>query len=190
MIDKKDITGIILSGGKSKRMGTDKGFLLYGGKYFIQYSIEALKPLVNETIIVSNHIDYDVFGLNRVEDTFENYGPLAGLYSGLQHSKTKYNLVLSCDIPLIKTNILKKLIKAADNDSDIIQIESDGKTMPLIALYKKECAAIFLKLLNHNERRLQYAVNQCKVKTVVLDDAEELFTRNINTPEELNEITI
>ena len=74
MIDKKHITGIILSGGKSSRMGTDKGFLVYDGKPFVQHSIEALKPLVSNIIIVSNDEDYDVFGFNRIQDVIKNRG--------------------------------------------------------------------------------------------------------------------
>jgi molybdopterin-guanine dinucleotide biosynthesis protein A len=188
MIDKKDITGIILSGGKSSRMGTDKGFLMYEDKRFVEHSIEALKPLVSNVIIVSDNEDYDAFGLKRIEDVIKNAGPLAGIYSGLKHASTVYGLVLSCDIPLINSEVLKKLIDAVDPDSEVIQIESQGKNMPLIALYKKSCEPIFLKLLNEGERRLQFAVNQCKVKHVLLTSEDELFTKNINTPEQLKAI--
>lgn len=65
MVDKKNITGIILAGGKSSRMGTDKGFLLLNNKPFVQYSIDALKPFVSEIMIVSDNPDYDIFGLKR-----------------------------------------------------------------------------------------------------------------------------
>jgi molybdopterin-guanine dinucleotide biosynthesis protein A len=188
MINKKHITGIILSGGKSSRMGTDKGFLIFEGKPLVQHSIEALKPLVSNTIIISDNVDYDIFGLKRIEDIIENAGPLAGIYSGLKYSSTEYSLVLSCDVPLIKTKILEKLIHDIDDDSEVIQIESKGKNMPLIALYKKQCEHTFLKLLNEGERRLQYAANQCKVKNIVLNEEEELFARNINTPEQLKAI--
>ena len=188
MIDKKDITGIILAGGKSSRMGTDKGFLKLNNKPFIEYSIEALQPLVSELLIVSNNPDYDVFKLKRVDDLIKNAGPLAGIYSGLKHSKTEYNLVLSCDIPLMKTEILEKLIEAQDGCQDVIQIISNGKSMPLIALYKKTCATIFYKLLQNDERRLHVALNQCKVKNIILNSEYDLFTKNINTPEELKTI--
>ncbi|MDO7173305.1 molybdenum cofactor guanylyltransferase [Mariniflexile sp. AS56] len=188
MIDKKDITGIILSGGKSSRMGTDKGFLMYEGKQFVQHSIDALKPLVSNAIIVSNNEAYDQFGLERIGDFIENGGPLAGIYSGLKHSSSEYNLVLSCDIPLISTKILMKLLDAVDGNSEVIQIESQGKNMPLIALYRKSCEQVFLKLLNAGERRLQRAVNQCQVKSVVLTEADNSFTQNINTPAQLKEI--
>ncbi|MGZ0017304.1 molybdenum cofactor guanylyltransferase [Yeosuana sp. AK3] len=189
MVNKKDITGIILAGGKSSRMGTDKGFLKLNGKTFIEYSIEAIKPLVSQIMIVSNNPDYDVFKLKRVDDIIKDSGPLAGIYSGLQHSKTDYNLVLSCDIPLIKTRILEHLIEAQDGFHDVVQIVSHGKSMPLIALYKKTCETTFYQLLQHDERRLQLAINQCKVKNMVLNSEFEIFTENINTPEALEQIT-
>ena len=66
MIDKKHITGIILAGGKSSRMGSDKGLMMLNNKPFIQHIVEALQPLVNEVIIVSNNADYDIFKLKRI----------------------------------------------------------------------------------------------------------------------------
>jgi len=188
MTDRKNITGIILSGGKSRRMGTDKGFLSFNGKLFMQASIDALKPIVSEIIIVSNNADYDVFGLKRIEDIMENAGPLAGIYSGLNHSKTEYIMALSCDIPLITSGILERLIEGTDDVSEVIQIESNGKSMPLIALYKKSCKDDFYKLLQKGERRLQFAVNQCQVKNITLDSESAILTMNINTPEELKAI--
>jgi len=188
MIEKKDITGIILAGGKSSRMGTDKGLLKFNDKSFIEYSIAAIKPLVSQIIIVSNNADYDQFNLKRVEDIIKDAGPLAGLYSGLKVSKTECNLVLSSDIPLIRTEILNQLINECENNFDVIQIMSKNKSMPLIALYRKSCEKVFHHLLQNNERRLQVAVNQCKVKNIVLNPSLELFVTNINTPEDLEKM--
>ncbi len=188
MIEKKDITGIILAGGKSSRMGTDKGFLDLNAKPFVSYSISSLEPLVSQILIISNNPDYDVFKLKRVEDHIKDAGPLAGIYTGLKESKTDYNLVLSCDIPLIKTEVLEQLITAQDANADIIQIVSNGKRMPLIALYHKRCESIFFQLLQNDERRLHVALDQFKVKNVELNSDRELFTTNINTPEELKTI--
>lgn len=187
-MDKKHITGIILAGGKSSRMGTDKGFLMLNNKSFMQHSIDALTPLVSEIIIVSNHNNYDAFGLKRVEDIIEDAGPLAGIYSGLIASKTKYNLVLSCDIPLINSDVLARLISGIDNTSEVIQIESNGRKMPLIALYKKSCETVFKKLLSQGERKLQFAVNQCNVKSISIDASENIFTTNVNTKDELKQL--
>lgn len=185
MIKKKDITGIILAGGKSSRMGTDKGLLKLNETYFVAHSIEALKPLVTEIMIVSNNSDYDQFNLKRISDLIKNAGPLAGIYTGLYHSRTNYNLVLSCDIPLIKTAILEQLIAAQDEDFDIIQIVSQGKPMPLIALYNKRCEAQFHQLLLNDERRIHVALKEFNVKNIALSEEQEIYTTNINTSEEL-----
>jgi molybdenum cofactor guanylyltransferase len=188
MIDKKNITGIILAGGKSSRMVTDKGLLLLNNKPFVQYSIDALSPLVSEIMIVSDNSEYDVFGLKRINDITKNAGPVAGICSGLEASSTEYNLILSCDIPLIHSEILKKLIDSIDNRSQIIQIESNGKTMPLIALYKKEVKDTFNDLLLKDERRLRIAVNACKSKNIILEEEHALFTMNVNTQTDLKTV--
>jgi molybdopterin-guanine dinucleotide biosynthesis protein A len=188
MNTSKNITGVILAGGKSSRMGTDKGFLKLNGKLFIEHIIAALTPFVSEIIIVSNHPEYDNFKLKRVPDFVENAGPLAGVYSGLLASKTENNLVLSCDIPLINSEILAELVRQIDDVSEIIQIESNGKTMQLISVYNKSCKTVFSSLLNQGERRLRFAVNQCKVKNIILKKEQEKWVSNINTPEQLKEI--
>lgn len=188
MIEKNNITGIILAGGKSSRMGTDKGLLLFNDKPFVQQSIDALSPLVSEIIIVSDRTDYDRFGFKRIMDEVKDAGPVSGIYSGLKASTTTFNLVLSCDIPLITTKILRKLIEHADAKSEIIQIESNGKTMPLIALYKRDVKDKFQKLLQQDERRLRVAVQSCIVKNVVLEDDLNRATTNVNTKEELKQL--
>jgi molybdenum cofactor guanylyltransferase len=188
MIDKKNITGIILAGGKSSRMGLDKGFLSINGSTFITHIIEAIKPLVNDIIIVSNNKDYDEFGYGRVEDIIEDSGPLAGIYSGLYRSKTENNLVLSCDVPLIKTFVLEQLINFNNENFDVVQLQSQDKTMPLIALYKKHCLHKCLELLNNHEKRLRIAVAQLNTKTISIDSKWNQYVKNINTTSQFNEL--
>ena len=188
MKKKSTITGIILAGGKSSRMGEDKGFLKLNGKTFMSSIIAALNPIVGEIIIVSNNSEYDVFNLKRVADSMEDSGPLAGLYSGLLHSETENNIVLSCDVPLISSSVLKKLLEGAPSEAEVIQFESEGKTMPLVAMYKKKCRHHFLKLLQTNERRLRFAIDQLDVKTITLDSELGKTVRNINTISELNDL--
>ncbi len=188
MIDKKHITGIILAGGKSSRMGTDKGFLKLNGKTFVQHSIDALTPLVSKIIIVSDHEKYDSLGYQRITDTVKNAGPVSGILSGLEASKTNYNFILSCDIPLITTAVLKQLLSAYSPDKTIIQAESSGKSMPLIAFYKTQVKQVFKHYLEQNERRLRVVVKACQFKTVPLNDNQKTATLNINTKEELKHI--
>lgn len=189
MVDKKNITGIILAGGKSSRMGSDKGLLTVNGKMFVERVIDAMKPIVNDIIIIiSNNQKYNQFGYQRVADRIKDSGPLAGLYSGLHHSKTEYNLVLSCDIPMITTEVLKKLIDTDYENYDVVQIQSEHKTMPLIALYNKQCADKCLQLLQQGEKRLRVAVSQLNAKTILIESELDKFVRNVNTKEDLKEI--
>lgn len=184
----KDVTGIILAGGKSARMGSDKGLISFNGSLFIEHIIEALKPLVKNIIIVSNNSEYDKFGYKRVEDLIEDSGPLAGLYTGLVHSETENNLVLSCDIPLIKSMVLEQLLNPIYIDFDVVQLQSKDKIMPLIASYKKACLHKCLELLNNGERRLQELASQLSTKTITIDSNLESYVENINTKHELNHI--
>ncbi|WP_024768113.1 molybdenum cofactor guanylyltransferase [Aquimarina macrocephali] len=189
MNDPRNITGIILAGGKSSRMGREKGLILLDGKPFIQHGIDALQPLVDTIIIVSSNSDYDVFEVDRVEDIIVESGPLAGLHSGLMHSKTEHNLVISCDVPLITTEFLKKLLYYKKEDYDIVQFEAEGKSIPLIALYKKRCADQCQELLANGERRLRKLVSTVKTKTITVLDKERVLVTNMNTVEDLKTIT-
>ena len=189
MATETQITGIILAGGKSSRMGFDKGFALYNNKPFVAHIIDAMRPLVDHIIIVSNNENYDRFNLKRVNDLIEDTGPLAGLYSGLFHSKTENNLVLSCDIPLINEVVLRRLIDDISFKKDIIQFSINGKTNPLIAIYKKRCLASCLKTLESGERRLQTFVKHQNTKTIRLESSLEKYVSNINTNDQLNQLS-
>ena len=188
MVENRNITGIVLAGGKSSRMGSDKGLLTMNSKMFIEYVVDALKPLVDDIIIVSNNKAYDQFAFERVADCLKDSGPLAGLYSGLYHSKTEFNLVLSCDIPMITTEVLNKLVDTDYKNYDVVQIQSEHKTMPLIAIYKKTCLNKCLELLKQDERRLRFAVSQLNTKTVIIDTEWSKLVRNVNTVEQLIDV--
>lgn len=184
----KNITGIILAGGRSSRMGTDKGVLLINGQPMIKLIISAMQPVVDTIMIVGNHAIYDHFGYARIPDEFEDAGPLAGIYSGLKASTTAFNLVLSCDVPLVTTKLLSQLVENATSDHDIIQLASEGRAMPLIALYKKSCEVTFLDLLNKGDRKLQLALTHVKCKTIDVKTEDEKYMLNVNTADQLNQL--
>lgn len=188
MLESKHITGIILAGGKSSRMGTDKGFLDFNGKPFIQHSIDAMKSLVDDILIVSDNPGYDIFNQRRITDLIKDSGPLAGLYSGLNASKTMYNLVLSCDIPLINKSVLTHLLNNINEDIEVTQLKSREHNNPLIAIYKTTCKKTCLELLNQGEKRLGVAIQHLNSKTITLGEDLEGYTANINTPNELKNI--
>lgn len=83
----KDITGIILAGGKSKRMGLNKSFLKVGEVTMIERTTELMKSLFERVILITNTPDeYKFLGIEMFEDIYKNVGPLAGIHSGLSHA--------------------------------------------------------------------------------------------------------
>lgn len=188
MNSKTNITAIILAGGRSSRMGTDKGFAMYNNQPFVVHIIKAIQDVVSDIIIVSNNTDYDKLNLKRVDDIISNAGPLAGVYTGLYHSKTENNLVLSCDLPLLKKELVTLLINEISTAYDIVQVSVQGNPNPLLAMYKKHCVSPFLAALKSEERRLQTVVNQQKTKTIKLKPSLEKYAQNINTSHQLNQL--
>ncbi|GAB5398458.1 MAG: molybdenum cofactor guanylyltransferase [Aureisphaera sp.] len=188
MNSSEHITGIILAGGKSKRMGHDKALLPFKGKPFLQHIIDALKPLVNDIIIVSDRTEYDQFGERRVDDLVKNAGPLAGLYSGLYHTETENNIVVSCDVPLLKPSLLQRLITENETEYDAVQFQIEDKTMPLIAMYKKRCMHSCYHLLESGERRLRVFVIGLNTHTIVLDEVTAIQATNVNTKKDLKQL--
>ena len=133
---KQDITGIILAGGKSSRMGTDKGILELNGRKMVDYVIKALTPNVDEIIIIANNKNYNNLGYKVYRDIIKNCGPMGGIYTGLMKSKTKNNMLVCCDIPNISSIIIEYIIISAGEEAALVPIHN-GQAEPLCAVYKK-----------------------------------------------------
>lgn len=184
-------TGIILAGGKSSRMGTDKGLLPLKGKAMITYVIDALKKLNLPTIIVANNPAYLKFGLPVFEDEFRDMGPVAGIYTGLKHSDTELNIILSCDIPFVSEKLLRLLLNKAE-DYDVVLCAFNNQVHPLIGMYKKSTLSTFERHLKMNQRKLMTVCNDLTLHIINLNESpdvcNEQFVTNINTPDELKRI--
>ncbi|MEZ4874178.1 MAG: molybdenum cofactor guanylyltransferase [Flavobacteriaceae bacterium] len=181
-------TGIILAGGKSSRMQTDKGLLPLGDDTFVSHILKAMQPFVNEVLIVTSNLQYDAFGHKRVEDHFRGLGPVSGLYTGLYHSQTEENLVVSCDVPFITPQVFSYLFEHAEKTAAVNLLESSGNTMPLIALYQKRCLPFCLEQINKRELAMHQLISKLESHIIPLEEALALYVRNINTREEFEKI--
>lgn len=130
--------GIILAGGKSSRMGQDKGLMQLNGIPMISHVIEKMKEAgINEILIVTNSpSDYQQFGYKTVEDEIKDQGPIAGIYSGLMASKNQNNVILSCDVPFLNQLVLRELMKQ-HNQAEITITQFEGRLHPLIGIYSR-----------------------------------------------------
>ena len=187
MSDSPNINGIILTGGKSRRMGSNKALLVYKGQSFLEHIVDALKPICKEIFLIGRSKEYDEFGLTQLEDLEEQTGPISAICSGLQHSNAEYNLVLSCDVPMVSSSLLKTLTdKATGYD---VTLFTDGKhSTPLIACYRKPCIPVFKHLLKNKRYRLMDAIEALKCNIIPLMEHEKPLIKNINTPEDLKQL--
>ncbi len=174
------ITAIILSGGKSSRMGEDKGLMSLDGKPMAMHVINTVKPLVDDIMIISNQEGYDLFGYRVYSDLIKNAGPLAGIYTGLKHTKTDKNIVLSCDVPFVTKEVLVELINNC-KDQDVTICENDGRTHQLIGVYNKSCADYFKQELANNQRKIKLAIQKLNFKIVNLNHFDKRIFNNINS---------
>jgi len=179
-----ELTAIILAGGKSTRMGEDKGLMLFNGKPMIQYVIDAVKPLVNDIIIISNKKSYEKFGYPVYEDLIKEKGPLAGIYTGLKYSKTDKNLVLSCDVPFVSSELIQLLIGNC-TDVDVVIPEKEERTHQLIGIYNKKCIELFEKELEQNQRKLKLAIEKLNYKVLDANQFEAKIFNNINSKNDI-----
>lgn len=186
---KRENIGItILAGGKSSRMGEDKSRKKVNGKNFLQHIITASEPISKAMTIVGKKNIHQKYGYPVYEDIYPNLGPLGGIYTALVKSEKEINLVLSCDVPFIKTELLQKLLDACKDEFDQVQFSANGKTMPLVALYKKECLGICLEQIEKGDLKMMRFVERLKHKTIEATDEEAMLLSNINTREELEKI--
>lgn len=185
----KSITVFILCGGKSTRMCSEKGLVLFQGKPFIEHIIDAVLPITNEIVLVTNGSEYDYLPYNKINDIAIDKGPLGGIYTALCQTETNFNLILSCDIPLISTELLNELIDKHDEEAAITTLSSQSRMHPLIGIYSKKIAPLIKKSIDEDELKLMKFVVKVPHQIINFDDSLEIQFTNINSPDELNELT-
>jgi len=189
---KSEVTGIVLSGGKSSRLGKEKGLAEYGGKPLVAYSIAALKPLCGEVLLSANYeLDaYKQFGLEIVQDEIKNIGPMGGLLACLKQSQTRYNMVLSCDIPFVETDLLRYLVSQIENYQIVVPVHGEGLIEPLCGFYNTNVISQLEDSIHSGNYKLMVFLEKIKLKKVLIDHKlpffnEQLFF-NINNTNQLS----
>ena len=189
-----EVSLAIIAGGKSSRMGRDKAFLELGGKTLIERVITASADLgQSETILITNKPDeYRHLGLEMHTDILPDKGSLGGIYTALAQAAHPAVLVLACDMPFIKTELLRFMIAQLDEATDIVVPRVEGYPQGMHAIYRKTCLPPIREQLQAN--RLKIIRFYGKMRVRYLDeadyapyDAEGRSFTNLNTPAELEQ---
>ncbi|TAK32129.1 MAG: molybdenum cofactor guanylyltransferase [Chloroflexota bacterium] len=193
-MSKPALTTVILAGGKSRRLGTNKALVEVGGRAILQRVAERVQPVSVETLLVVNTEEevslYGKVGAWRtVVDAFPDGGALGGVYTGVQAAKTDHSLVVGCDMPFLNHDLLAYIVEGSER-YDVVIPRLDDVLEPLHAIYATTCLTPMRTLLLAHDRQIIKFLPQVKVRYVEQNEVERFDPRllsffNVNTREDL-----
>ena len=183
------VTGVILAGGQSRRMGQDKAFLPFGKGLLIERVIEVVQQVTADVILITNTPErYQRFGLPMFSDVIAEAGSLGGIYTGLVSAKTPYSLCLACDMPFVKPTFLRFLCRTAA-EADVVIPRNAEDFQPLCAVYSQVCRDTIRHTIEVGQLKITGFFDQVRVRVIDGDlltryDPPDVMFFNANTPEE------
>lgn len=183
------VTGVILAGGQSSRMGSNKALLPFQGGRFVEAIYRQFSELFPEVLLVTNNPEqYAFLPCRKVVDIYPGLGALAGLHAGLHHAANPHIFAAACDMPWLKSALIRRLA-ALRHDCDVVIPQGENGLEPLHALYGKPCLGPMEESLSSNRRRIisffpQVQVQQMAKEQIAAIDPDFDSFRNVNTPED------
>jgi len=187
-----NISGIILGGGQSRRMGRDKRRLTWEGEPFLDRVSRLMKSLFDEVLVVAAQEDYDCSHLpvRLVTDIIPEKGSLGGLYTGLIEAKHSLTFAVACDMPfLIKESIARVCLGPP---SDVLVVKLSTGLQPLHARYTKGCVPVIAQMIHEGDLKIQNLISRSGLTVNIIEeslfddiDPSRLSFNNINTPADL-----
>lgn len=193
---------IILCGGRSRRMGKDKGSLVLNDKPMLIHVLDTVKEIADEIVLVLRDQeqinqyktilrDIEV-SIKIVTDETKDQGPLVGILTGLSYIKSEYAQILPCDSPFIsKSFVLKMFEIAGTKEFDaVVPIWDDGHIEPLHSIYKKDIVDVGKNLIKKGRYDVKSLIDNLNIKYVDVEELDEstMSFRNLNTVEEFKGI--
>ena len=175
----------VLTGGQSRRMGTDKAFLATASGPLATRVARLAAQVCDTVSLVGDPGKYGVLGLRVIPDNFPGMGPLSGIEAALHATEAEWNLVLACDMPSLDAETLEFLFRDMAGFDCSVPRHADGKLEPLCAVYNRRCHPLIRAALTRGTRRVTEALAPFRVRYVETV-REEVFT-NWNTPQDLTD---
>lgn len=190
------VSGTVMAGGVSRRLGRDKALESIGGKPLIERVLDTLTPLTTEILVVlASPEQAEALPLppsvRVLTDVYPKRGSLGGIFTGLRASAESWSLVVACDMPFLNPRLLRHLIEASAGVDAVIPRLS-GRPEPLHALYSKACLAPMERMLRAGQLKIAPLFDAVKVRyldeeTIDRIDPKHISFFNINTQADLEE---
>jgi len=178
---KPQLSGAVLAGGKSRRLGSNKALLEIHGVKLIEHVLKTLKLFTQQVRIIANEPEpYAGLGVPVSPDIKPGGGPLSGIHAALSLSPTDYVLVASCDLPLLDKACIEPLVSHYPGYD--ITLYKHERFEPLCAIYRRSCIPALEELISHGEYRIIDLFPTLSVKVIRTDNATAF--KNINTWED------
>jgi len=185
----KNISGVVLAGGQSRRMGKDKRVLEWEGTNFLDKVCFTIGDLFDEVILVTATEDYPCGHLpvRLVTDAIPQKGSLGGLFTGIKEATHSSVFVVACDMPFLNSLVISRL--CALPDSDVLMVKLSTGYQPLHGRYSKRCSFIMEQMIHDGNLQIQSLVKEPSLSVQIV--GESLFEDidphgysflNINTP--------
>jgi len=181
---------VILAGGKSSRMGTDKALLEIDGTNFIGKIAGELNFFVEKFFARGNCEAVSVPGWRNIPDIYPECGPIGGLHAALKTCRSDALVCVTCDMPLITSELVRDLCDQMTEEYDaVILKETDGRIHPTCGIYRKSAVNVFEQQILDGNYRMMRVLDRLRVKYVTIDpQTGSRQLKNINTPEDLREL--
>jgi molybdenum cofactor guanylyltransferase len=185
---RNSIAGLILAGGRARRMGgEDKGLIRLAGRPMVEHVLERFGPQVDEVFINANRNaeQYGRYGHRVIPDVIDDFpGPLAGMLSAMEAVHQPWLAVVPCDSPLLPRDLVQRLFESALAESADIAVAHDGERLqPVVALLRCSLLPQLRAFVEHGGRKIDTWYAQHRMVATDLSDHPEAFV-NVNTPEE------
>jgi molybdenum cofactor guanylyltransferase len=193
-------SAVILAGGSSSRLGTDKSLLEFDGKTLICWAVEKMQLAADEVIVVARSKNHAEMLREMVSqavftwDSISGFGPVAGLHAGMSHAKGSLVFATGCDLPFLNPKVIDKLFELAYEKrvyDATVPLRPSGFIEPLHSVYDREkMFAACQSSLIANERKIRAPLKLLNINLVpaeqlqILDDGLLTFF-NLNTPQDL-----
>ena len=190
---KSNTTGVILAGGQSRRMGFNKAEAEMHGESMLIRMVDKLKRVVPHIILSTGTTTYPNINFSQVADEYPGCGPLGGIYSALKFSTTSFNLVVSCDIPMVSISLLKYILVQAIGGNALITVpvDHDGQVQTMCAVYHRDILPFVEQQMKDQVFKMKELVNLVPVEFVKISREHPLYQEhafmNVNTPSSLQQ---
>ena len=189
-----DVTGVLLAGGKSRRMGEDKRFILVGQRTLLERSCAVLSELFEQVCVV---VAQDSPSLQAkvpvVRDLVTDCGSLGGLYTGLRWAKTQHIFLAACDMPFLNPHVIRYMVRLKDQ-ADVVISRWETRLQPTHAVYGRDCLPVIEEMMNLHNKKIHSMIDHPALRVRVIAereirqiDSEGRSMFNINTPSDLEQ---